>query len=771
MKHTFDTDFVYKSSQEYVLGQDVALKRFVEALNLALRLVDVRDEYDVIDLPKASTVCLIGPTASGKTHMVKTVCRFANIKYFVVDVSSLSREGWQGSNISDVMKDVEVWQATHEEEPFVIFWDEFDKVSGKPDELHKEGGAIPNLLKVLECEDKYTHHEHAIEVSVNMKRSVHVLAGAFTGIEDIVAKRVSANSAGFLGSAGSMSAADLRSLCVQDDLHTYGLTPELIGRISSIISVPELDADTLAAILINDNGIIAQFNRLLPDGCEFKVSDEAVAYMAETAAENSFGARHLLQQLSPLAASAAANVSDNNNVAEVVLSDDTLKLTYHYADEVRDRSGAASQDIEIVRKGTYHQIAKGIATRAEVMQYADSIDTYLRNVYEHVPKLVSAYSFSSHRRLYMMTQRTVLQFDAEYGLSDGLLSWNRGATILFGYSITMSSFFSGSYATSLFSYVDTGLRDKRHRFDEFFDTGSAENLWTAFLSGVHVPYMQLEYLLALSRFLNRYSDDVIRDTIAWYDRYAYVLITDNDACKKLAEIHESMNFELTRKRLETWFTNLMIVHPEYFLVENYDSIAKQTLLARTLDSELFGKTLYDEYTSFCLALNEKALADESIVPDLAFMDQFRHDVENGLVHVIPSGEALATGRLFVRIDARLFEYLEAACVVDETKTNYEMLSEIFVLLPGIIVHQYSPDLNYADFAVFSGRHASLPAHVTLEMLQDLVDTKAGSRAQRQADFIVQSGLYDNGVLADKYTVPPEVSYYLAKRKGFDILKH
>lgn len=320
---------VLPEAKRYVIGQDQALTELITSLDLSLALVNARANYNTLSLPRASALLLIGSTASGKTHMMRTICNLSNIKIFIIDTSTLSREGWKGSNISDIMSQVCIWQKDHANTPYILFWDEFDKISGKKHDQSQSGGALNNLLKILEEENAYEHHDQETHIIVDMKPCIHVLAGAFTGIEDITKKRIGAEPrAGFTQIIQDTDTETIRKQTTHEDLIEYGLPPEIIGRISCIINIPALTENSLSQILAtSENNIISQFSKLMPAHTQLKINTKATSYIVKKAIKSGLGARYLTQSISPIAAQARnLLLCSSENTAIITVKDDALTL-------------------------------------------------------------------------------------------------------------------------------------------------------------------------------------------------------------------------------------------------------------------------------------------------------------------------------------------------------------------------------------------------------------------------------------------------------------
>lgn len=323
-----DIDKVIAEAKRFVFGQDDALSRLVTTLALMERRCDLA-AIDSSLAPRLNSVLLVGPTASGKTHMVRSVERASAVKTFYVDVSSLTRTGWRGMSVGDALVEVERWQKAHPGKNCVIFWDEFDKVSGKDSEKveYRSGGVLPNMLALFDGSDTFegTASEDRVRVSVDLRRVCHILGGAFSGIDDIVEKRCGKRGTGFV--VGS-DATGLGSGIVSSDLVAYGIPVEIAGRICSVISVPALDEEALSRVLLDkETGVLCRYMRLFADGSHMDATDEATRLVCERVKALGIGARAIEQIVSPLFASSLAHTKPGVAVdVTLVVEDGELGL-------------------------------------------------------------------------------------------------------------------------------------------------------------------------------------------------------------------------------------------------------------------------------------------------------------------------------------------------------------------------------------------------------------------------------------------------------------
>lgn len=338
-----DIKDIVKKAKHEVFGQDEALERLVTTLALMDRRCEIAS-VDSGSAPRLNSVLLVGPTASGKTHMVRSIERASGLKTFYVDVSSLTRTGWRGMSIGDALIDVDRWQKAHPHENCVVFWDEFDKVSGKSSEKseYRSGGALPNMLALFDGSDSFdgTASEDRVRVHVDLRRVCHILGGAFSGIDKIVEKRIGARATGFVAPSDDVG---LGSGVMAPDLVSFGIPVEIAGRICSVIDIPRLDRASLARVLRDDeSGVLARYGRLLGGGSVVEASDAATELIIDKVEAMDIGARAIEQIISPLVASVLYRASFYDAVC--------VKIDVDGREFVTSVEGRPYQDVALVHK-------------------------------------------------------------------------------------------------------------------------------------------------------------------------------------------------------------------------------------------------------------------------------------------------------------------------------------------------------------------------------------------------------------------------------------
>lgn len=294
---------------QYVIGQEESKKVLsVAVYNHYKRLMNVNLTEDV-EIEK-SNIMLVGETGTGKTLLARTIARMLNVPFTIVDATVLTEAGYVGEDVESIL--TRLLQAANYDlkaaERGIIFIDEIDKISRKSDnpsitrDVSGEG-VQQALLKLLEGTKVNVppqggrKHPDQKFIEVDTSNILFIAGGAFDGISRHIAKRLNTRSVGFHNTKDreTYSSANMLKYIAPQDLKTFGLIPELIGRIPVLAHLNPLDSASLKLILTEPkNAIIKQYTKLLElDGVELKFEDEALDYVVEKAVEFKLGARGL----------------------------------------------------------------------------------------------------------------------------------------------------------------------------------------------------------------------------------------------------------------------------------------------------------------------------------------------------------------------------------------------------------------------------------------------------------------------------------------------
>ena len=294
---------------QYIIGQDRAKKLLsVAVYNHYKRLNNNLSENDGLELEK-SNILMVGPTGTGKTLMAKTIAKLLDVPFTIVDATVLTEAGYVGEDVESILSRLlqEADYNVAKAERGIVFIEEIDKIARKSDnpsitrDVSGEG-VQQAMLKLLEGsvvnvppQGGRKHPEQEF-LHVNTQNILFICGGAFEGIERRIAQRLNTQVIGFGAQDKQRVDKDnLLQYVEAQDLRSYGLIPEIIGRLPVITYLDHLDRAALKRILTEPkNALMRQYEKMFElDGMKLEVEPEVLDLIVDTAIENKLGARGL----------------------------------------------------------------------------------------------------------------------------------------------------------------------------------------------------------------------------------------------------------------------------------------------------------------------------------------------------------------------------------------------------------------------------------------------------------------------------------------------
>jgi ATP-dependent Clp protease ATP-binding subunit ClpX len=332
---------IYSVLNDYVVSQEESKRTLAVAVYNHYKRVRMGMDDTDVELQK-SNILLLGPTGCGKTLLAQTLARILNVPFAIADATALTEAGYVGEDVENILlkliqaADFDIKKA----ETGIIYIDEVDKIARKADnpsitrDVSGEG-VQQALLKILEGTVASVppqggrKHPHQEFLSIDTTNILFICGGAFAGLDKIIERRIGKNTVGFSADVRSRNAtesSELLSQVMPEDLITFGLIPEFVGRLPVVSAVHQLTRDNLVEILTEPkNALVRQYQRFFGyDQIELVFTEDALWEIADHALERETGARGLRSIIELALLDVMFELPSRTDVTKCVLTKETI---------------------------------------------------------------------------------------------------------------------------------------------------------------------------------------------------------------------------------------------------------------------------------------------------------------------------------------------------------------------------------------------------------------------------------------------------------------